>query len=312
MAWGYLLILLGSILFCAMTAVRKEYQIKADATLKSTLVFMLVSSLFVCVIGLIYSVATGFTLVTNADGFVLGLGLLFAFILTVNTCLCIFGAKYGSLAIVTMFATLGTLVISTLYGLIVNPTQNKLSVFNVVGISFAVIIIALSFIEERNKPKTESKENKNQKAFIAICLAVFLFNGSALSVYSLFTSNRAEYGGLNFIFLYSFFSVLLCLIALLIILLSDRKKNQPCGLTKCVKPKPLICTLIYGALFIGSEFFSLTTTTILPIVIQAPLTFAINVIIVAIADYLIYKQKLTKIQLIQIALAIVSGICFAI
>ena len=109
--WGYLLILLNSVLVCTMTAVRKEYQIKADATLKSTLIFMLVSSIFVSVIGLIYSCATGFAVVKNADGLVLGLSVLFSLILTVNTCLCIFGAKYGSLAIVTMFAMLGTLVI---------------------------------------------------------------------------------------------------------------------------------------------------------------------------------------------------------
>jgi len=50
----------------------------------------------------------------------------------------------------------------------------------------------------------------------------------------------------------------------------------------------------------------------LPIVIQAPLSFAMDVIIVATIDYLIYKQKLTKIQLLQIGLAILSGICFSL
>ena len=73
-----------------------------------------------------------------------------------------------------------------------------------------------------------------------------------------------------------------------------------------------MCTLIYGVTFFLSEFFSLETTSLLPIVIQAPLSFAVSVIIVALADYLIYKQKLTKIQLIQIGLAIVSGVCFAL
>ena len=76
--------------------------------------------------------------------------------------------------------------------------------------------------------------------------------------------------------------------------------------------KPLVCSLIYGVIFFCAEFCALTTTSILPIVIQAPLSFAMNVVIVAIVDYLIYKQKLTKIQLIQIALAILSGVCFAL
>ena len=72
-----------------MTAVRKEYQRKVDATLKSTLTFMAISSLFVCLIGFVYCCATGFALITQAEGFIIGLSALFAFILTVNTCLCI-------------------------------------------------------------------------------------------------------------------------------------------------------------------------------------------------------------------------------
>ena len=211
MEWSYLLILLSSVLLCGMSAVRKEYQRNADATLKSTLVFMGISSLFVCIIGIIYACATNFALVKNADGLVVGLSILFAFILTVNTCLCIFGAKYGSLAILTMFATLGTLVISTLYGLITNPMLNKLNAFNIIGLCIAVVIIALSFFEEVKKKKQEECNNsKSSKIFIFICLAVFIFNGSALSVYSLFTSNRLEYGGFNFIFLYLFFCTVLC------------------------------------------------------------------------------------------------------
>ena len=310
MGWGYLLILLGSILFCVMTAVRKEYQREVTATLKTALLFVLINSLFLCAIGLVYFFVTNFTLVTKINGVVFGLGLLFAFILVVNTSLCIFGAKHGSLAILTVFATLGTLVISTLFGLIVNPTENKLSVFNVIGLIISTVIISLSFIA--NKKGEEDNAVKSSKAFIFICLAVFLFNGSALSVYSAFTSTSAQYGTFNFIFLYSFFCVIICLIALLILFITSKKRGESFEVKKCITKKPLFYAIIYGAMFCCSEFLSITTTTVLPIIVQAPLIFAINVIIVAIADYVIYKQKLTKMQLIQIALALASGICFAI
>ena len=73
-----------------------------------------------------------------------------------------------------------------------------------------------------------------------------------------------------------------------------------------------MCTLIYGVTFFLSEFFSLETTSLLPIVIQAPLSFAVSVIIVALADYLIYKQKMTKLEWLQIALAVISGVFFAL
>ena len=311
MGWGYLLILLNSVLMCVMAAVRKEYQRKADATLKSTLVFMGVSSLFVCLIGLGYCFFTDFALIKQADGFVVGLSALFAVILTTNTCLCIFGAKFGSLAMITTFATLGTLVISTLYGLIFDPLKNQLGVFNSIGLLLAVLIIILSFLENKGETQMDNSERKKAKIFILICLAVFFFNGSALSVYSIFTGNRASYGGFNFIFLYLFFCVLLCAVSLGGLFLFNKQK-QGLSIKDSIVGKPLVCSLIYGIVFFCAEFCALTTTSILPIVIQAPLSFAINVIIVAVVDYFIYKQKLTKVQLLQIGLAIVSGACFAL
>ena len=188
-----MLLLLGSVLLCAMAAVRKEYQREAGATLKSSLIFMGVSSLFVCLIGIIYCFATDFALIKQADGFVVGLSVVFAFILTINTCLGIFGAKYGSLAVLMMFATLGTLVISTFYGLIADPEKNKLNLFNILGLCLVAMIIALSFFsEERKKTQNTVAENqteKRQTVFIFICLSVFLFNGVALSVFIFLRGN---------------------------------------------------------------------------------------------------------------------------
>lgn len=312
MELGYLFILINSFLLCGMTAARKEYQLSAGATLKSTLTFMCISSLFVTIIGVIYACFTDFAVVRNADGLVIGLSALFAVILTVNTCLCIFGAKYGSLAILTMFAILGTLVISTFYGLIANPEANKLSVYNVIGLILAGVIITLSYIAEKLKSNTDAIENKNSKIFILICLLVFLFNGSALSIYSFFTSNRAQYGNFNFIFLYLFFCTVICAVVLGIIWLTTRKKSNVSNSKSGIKARPLIFTLVYGGLFCLAEFLSLTTTSILPIVIQAPLSFAVEVVIIALVDFLVYKQKLTKIQIAQIVLAIISGVCFAL
>ena len=311
MELGYLFILINSLLLCGMTAVRKEYQLSAGATIKSTLTFMCISSLFVTVIGIIYACFTDFAVIKNADELVVGLGVLFAVILTVNTCLCIFGAKYGSLAILTMFAILGTLVISTVYGLIVNPEVNKLNLFNIIGLVIAGVVISLGYVAEKLKGKESVNANKNSKIFILICLLVFLFNGSALSIYSYFTSNRASYGSFNFIFLYLTICTILCAVILLVLRLTRKNKGESSE-NNSLKARPIIFTLAYGAVFMLAEFFSLTTTSILPIVIQAPLSFAVEVVIVALFDFLVYKQKLTKIQIAQIILAIVSGVCFAL
>ena len=314
---AYLLILASSLLVCGMAAFRKEYQRRKDATLKSTVLFMFISSLFVVLVGVIYGIFTHFTLITRLDGFTLLLAGIFALILTINTCLCIFASKYGSLAIVSTFATLGTLVISTFYGLISNPVKNKLTVFSGIGLGLAVVIIAMSFIQTRknNSTKNEEKSAKDNKIFLALCIAIFFFNGSALSVYSLFTEHRAEYGGLNFIFLYLFLCVVLCVLILGVLVLYEKWKGLARSVAyknQKIDVKPALCALGYGVLSIASEFCAITTTSLLPIVIQAPLSFAVSVIIVAIVDYLIYKQKLTKIQLAQMVMAIGCAVCFAL
>ena len=313
----YLLIVVSSLFLCGMSAFRKEYQRRVDATLKSTVLFMLISSLFVVLVGGVYCSLTDFSIIYELDRVVFTLAATFAFILTVNTCLCIFAAKYGSLAIVSTFATLGTLVISTFYGLISDPVRNRLNAFNIVGLVIAVVIIALSFLQAYKSDSCDFTEieGSDNKKFLIFCIAIFLFNGSALSVYSMFTAHQAEYGGLNFIFLYLFLCVVLCGLILGVITLFTKKKNAEQTVERENKSfdfKPVFCALGYGVVFIISEFCAITTTSLLPIVIQAPLSFSISVIIVAIVDYLIYKQKLTKIQFIQMGLAIVCAVCFAL
>ena len=256
-----------------------------------------------------------FSLIRQLDGLVLGLSALFSLILTVNTCLCIFGAKYGSLAILIIFANLGTLMISMIYGLITDPVRNELNGFNILGMVFLPVILALSFFAERKNKQTEEtgKQHQHGWKFLMICILIFFFNGSALPVYSAFSTYRGGYGGFNFIFLYLFFCILLCAVALAMLLCLQRKKADPVSNVRmCISTKTLLCMLTYGGGFLLSEFTTIKITEIMPIVVQAPLKFAVDVVMVAMADFLLFKQKITKIQFAQIGLALISGVLFVL
>lgn len=69
---------------------------------------------------------------------------------------------------------------------------------------------------------------------------------------------------------------------------------------------------IRGGGFLLSEFTTIKITEIMPIVVQAPLKFAVDVVMVAMADFLLFKQKITKIQFAQIGLALISGVLFVL
>lgn len=313
---GYLLILLCCLLMCGMAVSRKAYQRSVDATLVTTVTFMGVCSLSICLIGVICGIFTDFAMICQMDRFVLGIGIAFAVILTVNTCLCIFGAKYGSLAMVLAFANLGTLVISAVYGLISDPERNRLSVFKGIGSVLVMMILVISFLEEKRSPKDgkDRKAQKDKRIFVGICLLIFLFNGSALPIYSAFSTYRGDFGSFNFIFVYMFFCVILCgmtLTALGLLCLRNHCTVKP-EVKKCLSRKPLCCTLVYSCLFLFSEYCSIRATGMIPIVVQAPLCFSVEVILSAIADFVLYGQKMTKMQLVQMVLAVAGGVLFAV
>lgn len=307
---SFVFLALNSLIVCVMTALRKEYQRIAGANLKSTVFFMLINGVIGCIIGLAYCFFTNFALVKGIDGKVFALATAFAIILTLNTIVCIYGAKYGSVAIFSVFATMGTLVISSAYGLIFAPEKNKLDLFSVLGIIIVILVVALNFVNT----KTVEVKTSKKDAFIykILCIVVFFTNGSALPVYSMFTSNCLDYGQLNYIFLYLFLTFIICMVLYSIISLVTKNKQNQVKDNAYLSKKPFLCSVIYGVVLIASEFFGLTVTTLLPIVIQAPLSFAMVVVLVAIVDYFVYKVKPTKIQIGQMILAVISAVLFAL
>lgn len=61
-----------------------------------------------------------------------------------------------------------------------------------------------------------------------------------------------------------------------------------------------------------SEYLALICTDTLPIIVQAPLSFTLSVVLIALMDFLIYRERLTKKQLLQIGLSILTSICFVL
>ena len=68
----------------------------------------------------------------------------------------------------------------------------------------------------------------------------------------------------------------------------------------------------YAAVCFASNLLAVLCTSLLPIVVQAPLSFCISVIVLAAADFIIYREKLTKGNVIQLILAAASNLFFAL
>ncbi len=315
---AYLLLAVSALCLCGMSLIRKQYQREVGTSVGATIFFMGAYSLIVVLVGtIIVWISSGNAVsIFSADWLVLLFATILSITITATTIIVIIGSAYGSLSILIMMATLGTLVLSSVYGLIFDSERNTLNAFTVIGFLLASVILALSVIE---KPKTEEAEGacgeKNKREgliYRLLCVVIFFSNGIALVIYSMMTKYRGEYGNVEFIVLYSFAAVIIC--SMILLCLFAKKKNKPSLKQTPDKTTGKIVPLIigYALLFGGGEISSLFCTGFIPIVVQAPLSFVIQLLLLTVFDYFIFKAKITKINLIQMLLAVVASIMFAL
>lgn len=212
---------LSNICVCAMSLFRKQYEKTNGTKFVSVLVFLCASSAFICI---------GAFAVLGAKITFNGLSFLLAFALS---CISILGAvtalvglKYGNMSILMIFARMGGIVLSCLYGLIFDSSKNTLNVWKIVGFVLVAIILALSFVYEKKETEgVEAKNKKNQSIFAFFCILIF-FNGLALPIMSLQTRFNPEYEALDFTVLYIFFQFLISLIAFVLMYLLTKNKSE--------------------------------------------------------------------------------------
>ena len=68
--------------------------------------------------------------------------------------------------------------------------------------------------------------------------------------------------------------------------------------------------LSYAALAVLSERLSISCAGIVPLVFQAPVSFCVSIIVVSALDIVIYREKLSKIEILQIIFAVICNIMF--
>ena len=305
MLTAYLYLVLSSIFLCAMSLLRKQYQ-RISESYFSVLVFVFLSNAAMAVIGNIAAAFQGFAFYGQTDGAVLGIAAAYAAVSFASTFISVKGTKYGNVSVLIMFANLGQLVISSVYGLIFDAQNNSFGAMTVFGYVTAAAIMVLSLFAK--KKGEDASEKKNGKIFFLLCAVLFLFNGAALPLCSLMTRLRPQYGSSNFLTLSSMFGTAIGAIATLAALPSKKASGL---VRRGIVARGGLIVLYAGACFV-SNLLAVLCTTLLPIVVQAPLSFSISMIVLMLFDFLIYKEKPTKINALQIALAVACNVFFAL
>ncbi len=295
-AFAFILLLISSIMIGIMSILRKEYQITNGTKLSATLFFSLCAS----VIGFVFGVVSDFKGL-SFDFRTLAFGCVYAIIATATASICIYGTAFGNVSTLLLWAMLGSLVLPSVFGVITQPDINRLTIFKGLGFLMALICILINFVFDKDKEKSNIR-------FKILCAIVFFTQGSALIIFNLKTRFCHKVSDMGFVATYMFFTVLLTLLVLVFMAIKNRSVIGE--LRRTITLRSVALMIGYAILFLGSEVIALKCAGLIPLIMQAPISFCIPIITTAAMDYIVYKTKLNKSGVLQIVFACLCCACF--
>ena len=190
--------------------------------------------------------------------------------------------------------------------------------FKIVGFVLTAVILALTVPFKKNNDgsgETEAERGarqsgKDKKIYALLCVIIFFTNGVVLVFYSAMTKYRPEYPAPNFIVLYmatlAAISLIPCIVYTVI------KKGNVIPNNDIKLSKQLLLIVAYSVAAVLSEVSSYNCTSLIPIIVQAPLSFTIEILLTGVADYVMFKAVPDKIQVVQMLLAVICSVCFVL
>ncbi len=281
-----------------MSQLRKSYQIRHGAGFITTLMFSMLISVF----GAIGGMLTGTHLEFQVLSFTLSF--CYAILTTVTASLCICGTAFGNISVLILYATLGSLVIPSVYGIISQPDKNTLSWIKIIGYLLAFFCLVLNFLDTK-----KANKEKSSKLFKLFCMIVFFTNGSALIVYNLENRFCSDYPYFSFITEYMLISAIISAVIITVVLLLKKAPVKE-SVIPVFNVKTLIIVIGYAVLFFIAEFLGIKCAGMIPLIIQAPISFCIPIVVTAILDYILYRERLNIKNVFQIIAALLCATCF--
>lgn len=317
---AYVFLVVSAICLSVMAVLRKKYCDESGSGVIPILRFMVLQGIIAAAILTVYAFVSGQgAAFKETDLFTMICVFATAACTSVTLVICICGVKYGNLTLLMMFATLGSLVLSSVYGVLFDGERNGIGVFKIIGfvLTAAILTLSVPFKRKSNDESDEAKTErdarqsaKNKKIYALLCVVIFFTNGVVLVFYSAMTKYRPEYPAPNFIVLYMAILAAISLIPYIVFAVVKKGNAIPRNDTKLGKQLLLIAA--YSIVAVLSEVSSYNCTSLIPIIVQAPLSFTIEILLTGVADYVMFKAVPDKIQIVQMVLAVICSVCFVL
>lgn len=312
----YAMLIGASFLFGSQFMVTKAFEKNYGKTVRASLSFSLLYSLFAGVIFFIIKLISSGT-VFNLNSFSLCMAFGLSLVNILSSAIGIKTLALGDIAVYSLFLMLGGMIVPFFAGIVF--LKESVSVCNLIGVAIMIIALCLPvFFGKKNKNAGEAQTDgdtrkKTSVFFYVLCVFLFILNGLS-STLSKFNSVREGAAlGAEFTFYTYGIQFVISLAAFALTTASgksDKTQNeekQPCIL---FRPVAIGCGAAFGAVNGTAFLMSSVAAEHVVAVAQYPLITGATILFSSLLAFLFYREKPTALQLVQIVISLAATILF--
>lgn len=312
----YAMLIGASFLFGSQFMVTKAFEKNYGKTVRASLSFSLLYSLFAGVIFFIIKLVSSGT-VFNLNPFSLCMAFGLSLVNILSSAIGIKTLALGDIAVYSLFLMLGGMIVPFFAGIVF--LKESVSVCNLIGVAIMIIALCLPvFFGKKNKNAEKAQTDGDTKKktsvfFYVLCVFLFILNGLS-STLSKFNSVREGAAlGAEFTFYTYGIQFVISLAAFALTTASgksDKTQNeekQPCIL---FRPVAIGCGAAFGAVNGTAFLMSSVAAEHVVAVAQYPLITGATILFSSLLAFLFYREKPTALQLVQIVISLAATILF--
>lgn len=312
----YAMLIGASFLFGSQFMVTKAFEKNYGKTVRASLSFSLLYSLFAGVIFFIIKLISSGT-VFNLNPFSLCMAFGLSLVNILSSTIGIKTLALGDIAVYSLFLMLGGMIVPFFAGIVF--LKESVSVCNLIGVAIMIIALCLPvFFGKKNKNAGETQTDGDTKKktsvfFYVLCVFLFILNGLS-STLSKFNSVREGAAlGAEFTFYTYGIQFVISLAAFALTTASgksDKTQNEEKQPVILFRPVAIGCGAAFGAVNGTAFLMSSVAAEHVVAVAQYPLITGATILFSSLLAFLFYREKPTALQLVQIVISLAATILF--
>lgn len=312
----YAMLIGASFLFGSQFMVTKAFEKNYGKTVRASLSFSLLYSLFAGVIFFIIKLVSSGT-VFNLNSFSLCMAFGLSLVNILSSAIGIKTLALGDIAGYSLFLMLGGMIVPFFAGIVF--LKESVSVCNLIGVAIMIIALCLPvFFGKKNKNAGEAQTDGDTKKktsvfFYVLCVFLFILNGLS-STLSKFNSVREGAAlGAEFTFYTYGIQFVISLAAFALTTASgksDKTQNEEKQPVILFRPVAIGCGAAFGAVNGTAFLMSSVAAEHVVAVAQYPLITGATILFSSLLAFLFYREKPTALQLVQIVISLAATILF--